>query len=96
MSSEQEPYSLQATSAAARDYKRLKKILAAVVFNRIDQKISRLAANPRPPGYEPVVGSNSGILRVREGDYRILYVVDDESRIVTIAAIRNRRDAYKS
>ena len=61
---------------------------------RIYQRIVELAANPRPHGVQKLVGEKDEY-RVRQGDYRIVYHVDDTVREVTILRIRHRKDAYR-
>ena len=61
---------------------------------RIHQRIVELAANPRPHGVQKVAGAEDEY-RVRQGDYRIVYHVDDAAREVTILRIRHRKDAYR-
>ena len=54
-----------------------------------------LATDPRPPGYRSLTGRRP-YLRVRSGDYRVIYTVDDRPRIVTVAAVGHRREIYRS
>jgi mRNA interferase RelE/StbE len=61
---------------------------------RIAARIQSLAADPRPPGAEKLVGYTDQ-LRVRQGDYRIVYGVDDDRREVTIFRIGHRKDVYR-
>ena len=56
--------------------------------------IDGLAADPRPPGFQPLTGHRP-YLRVRSGDYRVIYTVDDSARVVTIAAVGHRREIYR-
>jgi mRNA interferase RelE/StbE len=56
--------------------------------------IGKLAANPRPGGFKKMVDAG-GLYRVRVGDYRVVYAVDDTARIVTVAAIGGRDDIYR-
>jgi mRNA interferase RelE/StbE len=60
----------------------------------IAQLIDGLAANPRPPGVAPLTGHRP-YLRVRSGDYRVIYSVDDRARMVTVAAVGHRREIYR-
>jgi mRNA-degrading endonuclease RelE of RelBE toxin-antitoxin system len=53
-----------------------------------------LAENPRPRGVERIQGTHGG-LRVRVGDYRILYTVDDAQQVATIGLVHHRRDVYQ-
>lgn len=61
---------------------------------RIVARIQSLAADPRPPGAEKLAGYTDQ-LRVRQGNYRIVYSVDDERREVTIFRIGHRKDVYR-
>ena len=57
---------------------------------RVLARLEALAENPRPPGCEKL---EDDIYRVRGGDIRILYRVDDEGRRVDVGAIRRRSEA---
>ncbi len=61
---------------------------------RIVARIQALAADPRPTGAEKLAGYTDQ-LRIRQGNYRILYSVDDERREVTIFRIGHRKDVYR-
>lgn len=84
-------YAILLSPAAARDLKKLKK--NKTVLESIDATILKLADNPRPAGAEQLSGSTS--YRKRDGEYRILYDVDDDARTVTIQRVRDRKDVYK-
>jgi mRNA interferase RelE/StbE len=56
--------------------------------------IERLATNPRPKGCRKLEGADN-LWRIRVGDYRVIYSVDDARRIVDIIAIRHRSEAYR-
>ena len=60
---------------------------------RIVSKIQNLAVEPRPEGCEKRTGQDR--LRLRQGDFRILFEVDDRLRTVTIVKIGHRRDVYR-
>jgi len=60
---------------------------------RIAQRIVGLSENPRPPGCEKLSGEDK--YRVRQGDYRVIYLVDDESREVVVFKVGHRRDVYR-
>jgi mRNA interferase RelE/StbE len=60
---------------------------------RVAQRISGLQREPRPPGCEKLSGQER--YRLRQGDYRILYEVDDAARAVTVVTIGHRRDVYR-
>jgi mRNA interferase RelE/StbE len=61
---------------------------------RVHQKIVHLASNPRPHGSEKLAGSDD-VYRFRQGDYRVVYEVDDSVRQVTVLRVRHRREAYR-
>jgi len=60
---------------------------------RIIDRIRALADEPRPVGSQKLSAREA--YRVRQGYYRILYTVSDPDRVVTIAAVAHRRDAYR-
>jgi len=60
----------------------------------IAETIDGLSANPRPAGVTPLKGHRP-YLRVRSGDYRVIYAIDDQARVVTVAAVGHRRDVYQ-
>jgi mRNA interferase RelE/StbE len=60
---------------------------------RIATKIHLLAQDPRPPGVEKLSGAEW--YRLRQGDYRVLYEIDDGNRTVTIVRIGHRRDVSR-
>lgn len=76
--------------AAIRDLRKLEKRDQ----RRIGDRIEALALEPRPAGMELLRG-REGFVRVRVGDYRIIYLVDDGAREVLIVKIRHRRNAYR-
>lgn len=62
-------------------------------LRRVVTRIQGLAREPRPPGYEKMSGEER--YRVRQGDYRIVYAVDDEARTVEVVKIGHRREVYR-
>jgi mRNA interferase RelE/StbE len=73
------------------------KELAALptpIRKRIDHKILTLAMNPRPPGCKVMKEPWKGFHRVRWGDIRIIYRIEDNRLIVTVIKVGNRRDIY--
>ena len=60
---------------------------------RIVDRIYTLKDNPRPPGCEKLTGQDR--FRIRQGPFRILYVVDDDERVVIVVKIGHRRDVYR-
>ena len=74
--------------------KELKK-LPVFIATSIARKIDSLAKNPRPEGCKKLVNNKEELWRVRIGDYRILYAIDDTIRIVDIHHVGNRREIYR-
>ena len=60
---------------------------------RVYAKLEALANEPRPPGVKKLRGAANSY-RVRIGDWRILYEIDDRKRLVDVAAVRHRSKAY--
>lgn len=59
----------------------------------IKMSIAGLAENPRPLGYIKLKGEEA--YRIRVGNYRIIYEIDDNKIIVTVITIGHRKDVYK-
>ncbi len=83
-------YQVAIAPSAQRDFKRLPR----EVIRRIDAAILALEEHPRPLGCVKLEGSDRNY-RVRVGDYRILYEVNDAKKLVTIARVRKRSEAYR-
>jgi len=62
---------------------------------RIVSRIQSLAADPRPVGCEKLAGP-ANLFRVRQGEYRVVYLVDDAERIVELIKVGHRREIYRS
>jgi mRNA interferase RelE/StbE len=60
---------------------------------RIDERIKDLADDPRPFGCQKL--SFKDQYRIRSGDYRIVFTIDDQERIVRIMRIGHRREVYR-
>jgi len=61
---------------------------------RIAATLRALASDPRPSGIRALVGA-PGQLRIRVGDYRIVYLIEDSRLIVTVIRIGHRREVYR-
>ncbi len=68
--------------------------LPKTIFNRITSALQSLEQEARPRGSRKLKGYLN-VWRFRVGDYRILYDIDDEKKIVLILEIRHRREAYR-
>lgn len=72
----------------------LKKIADQTARRRIVRAIDGLATTARPSQAAKIQGSD-GLLRIRTGDYRIIYAVEDATHTVLVATIGHRRDVYR-
>ena len=62
---------------------------------RIVSRIQSIAADPRPAGCEKLAGP-ANLFRVRQGEYRVVYLVDDAERIIEVIKVGHRREIYRS
>jgi len=85
-------YTLLTLPAARRQLRQLKKSYSPEA-KTIVLGIMSLAGNPRPMGSRRL--ANRSEMRLRVGDYRVLYFIDDVQRTVTISVIAHRREAYR-
>ena len=60
---------------------------------KIISALIELEQNPRPKGIEKIRGTE--LWRIREGDYRLIYHVDDGKKLITVVRIGHRRDIYR-
>jgi mRNA interferase RelE/StbE len=64
------------------------------VKERLRQRIGTLASNPLGPGTKALRAKPQGLRRLRVGDYRAIYHVDEASQTVTIVRVGHRSDVY--
>jgi mRNA interferase RelE/StbE len=83
-------YSVVFTGAGEKSFGKLDRLIAV----RMKPKILALADDTRPHGCTKLAGYQD-LYRVRAGDYRIVYRIDDASAIVEIAVVAHRRDVYR-
>ncbi len=61
---------------------------------QISKAIEALASNPRPQGCKKLKGEKEYVWRIRVGNYRVLYSIDDKIEIVDVRKIGHRKDIY--
>lgn len=83
-------YEVEVTSRAAKEIMRLPR----AEQSRVGEKIDGLVEEPRPVGVEKLSGY-SDAYRVRSGNYRIVYTIDDTVRIVTVTRVAHRSEVYR-
>jgi len=84
-------YSVRIAPAAERQLRKFDP----PVRRRVQAAIDLLAQDPRPPKAVQLVGG-SGEWRVRTGDYRIIYEIQDDKLIVLVLRLGHRREIYES
>ncbi|QEH41120.1 type II toxin-antitoxin system RelE/ParE family toxin [Chitinophaga sp. XS-30] len=67
--------------------------LPAAIRDRIIAKVKALVTDPRPPGCKKLMGREG--YRIRVGDYRVIYLIEDEKLIVLVVDVGNRKDIYE-
>ncbi len=83
-------YRVALTASAAKELKRLSR----EIVERIVPRLENLTANPRPPGCKKLKGGDRE-WRVRVGDYRVVYTIDDTKLLAEVTRIRHRSEVYE-
>jgi mRNA interferase RelE/StbE len=83
-------YKVEFASSAAKEF----RALPAELKRRITPAIDALMQNPYPRGLRKLAGHDK-LYRVRVGQYRIVYEIDDDTKSILITRVRHRRDAYR-
>ena len=78
----------------ARSARKELQSLPSAIAIRILDKIDLLSSEPRPPGSKKLSGPVS-LWRIRIGEYRVVYEIDDTNFIVDVSVVRHRREAYR-
>lgn len=82
-------YEVRILQAAEREMDKL----PSTVHSRISKRLLSLEDNPRPRGTKKLSGRDE--YRLRIGDYRVLYTIDDKNSVVTVFAVGHRREVYR-
>ncbi len=83
-------YQIELRRRAQRALDRLPK----TDFQAVIEAIEGLTKAPRPRGVEKV--KSTGLWRIRQGDYRIIYAIDAHQQLVTVVRVGHRREIYRS
>jgi mRNA interferase RelE/StbE len=83
-------YRIEVTKSALKQLKKLD----ASVSGSIKEALLALAENPRPVGVKKLKGTDNDY-RVRVGDYRIVYSIEDDRLLVTVIKVAHRREVYR-
>lgn len=84
------PYRLEVKRSAAKE---IRAITRKQDRERVVERIAALAEDPRPPGCTKLSGREA--YRVRQGEYRIVYTVEDDALVVEVVKVGHRRDVYR-
>jgi mRNA interferase RelE/StbE len=82
-------YTVEIKRSAEKEMDRL----PAKIHKNVANRILALENNPRPPGSIKLQGGDG--YRLRVGDYRVLYTIDDQARRVFVYSVAHRREAYR-
>jgi mRNA interferase RelE/StbE len=82
-------YEVEYTTSAFRQLQKLDRTVQARIVSGIDE----LPENPRPAGVEKLSGADGW--RIRIGNYRVVYMIDDGQQIVTVTRVGHRREVYR-
>ncbi len=82
-------YSLRVKKSAEKELRALPK----PVLERVVRRIGALAGNPRPRGCRKLSGEER--YRIRQGNWRVVYGIDEQRRLVEIVKIGHRKDIYR-
>jgi len=83
-------YEVKFATSAAKEFRSLPLELK----RRVGAVIDRLSQDPRPPGVRKLVG-HERLYRIRVGQYRVVYAVDDKEQLIRVTRIRHRREVYR-
>lgn len=84
-------YSVDTAPRCVDQLEKIPKGIRDLIMDRIDD----LGFDPKPPGFEPLKGIESGLYRIRQGDYRIVYSIHDKKLLVLVVRVVHRREVYK-
>lgn len=87
---DRQPYRLETTERTMKEFLRL----PSPAQERLNAVVNHLAIDPRPRGCVKLETFKNAF-RVRAGDYRVIYVVDDEAEVVTITKFGHRGSVYR-
>jgi mRNA interferase RelE/StbE len=83
-------YRIEFAPRAVRQFKAIDRS----VQRRLARRIDSLSADPRPPGVKKLAGEDD-LYRVRVGDYRILYQIQEQRVVVLVVGVGHRSEIYR-
>ena len=82
-------YAVKFMASAAKEF----RTLSVELKHRIGLAVDGLRKDPRPHGVRKVQG-HKRLYRVRVGQYRVVYEIDDQAKLVRVTKVRHRKEAY--
>lgn len=76
-------YTIEFAPRTEQQLNLIPKDIKKLIFERID----KLRTNPRPENIEPLRGADRGLFRIRQGDYRIVYSIQDQKLLVLVVRV---------
>ena len=83
-------YNVEFVASAAKEF----RSLPVDIKRRIGSLVESLHTNPHPAGIRKLYG-HKRLYRARVGQYRIVYEIDDERKLIRVTRIRHRREVYR-
>jgi mRNA interferase RelE/StbE len=84
-------YSIQFKNSALKELRKLPKAFS----EQVAKDINDLANNPRPHGHKKLEG-NESLYRIRSGNYRVVYQIQDKVLMILVVRIGDRKDVYNN
>jgi mRNA interferase RelE/StbE len=84
-------YSISINPSALKELGKLPKVIA----KKAEKAIDALSEEPRPIGVKKLKGTDEHLYRIRIGDYRIIYSIEDEIKIVDVLKVGHRKEIYR-
>ena len=83
-------YKVEFAKSVRKDFKKIPQLEVGKILNAIFE----LAKDPRPPSSKKLKGEK--LYRIRIGNYRVIYEIQDERLLVSVIKLGHRKDVYKS
>ena len=84
-------YEVELSKAAARQIRKLDRQIQIRILNRLDN----LKDDPRPAGAIQLQGTTEVLYRIREGAFRVIYIVEDKKLLVLVLRVAHRSEVYR-
>ena len=84
-------YSIEWKTSAKKDLRKIDK----QKIPKILEAVANLALNPHPSNHKKIIGTEHNY-RIRVGDYRVIYFLEDAKLVIEIVRVRHRKEAYNN